>query len=461
MNCKLFTRLSGRRLVETLAKTIWMAAIFFLVVPNSLIGVARASAGDLAAGFGLGGKVITDFSSNIDVAAAVAVYPDGRIVLAGSSQSTDNYLDTDLALARYNPDGSLDQTFGNGGLVTTDLNEYESSRAVAIQPDGKIVLAGTISRSNGTQDFVVVRYNEDGTLDSSFGQDGVVTTDFYNTMDFAADMAITPNGEIVVAGTIHWSIPKSDFAIARYRSNGELDETFGSDGKVTFGLESAHEFLAAMALSSKGEIVLVGDTITPQPEVYNSDCIVVRLNRDGSPDASFGDDGMVITDFTSVDMTGDVALTPGGEIIVVGTVEPSPPPKFDFVVARYDRHGNLDPSFGTGGHVFTDFSMRDDFAFAVAVRPNGKIVVAGKSGLVIGSSQNDFALARYERDGTLDQSFGSSGIVTTDFSSYTDEAAAVTILPSGRIIVAGLTWDARIQPFSPSRDFALAAYESR
>src|SRR4026209_1032754 len=101
MNCKLFTRLSGRRLDETLAKTIWMAAIFFLVVPNSLIGVARASAGDLAAGFGLGGKGITDFSSNIDVAAAVAVYPDGRIVLAGSSQSTDNYLDTDLALARY------------------------------------------------------------------------------------------------------------------------------------------------------------------------------------------------------------------------------------------------------------------------------------------------------------------------------------------------------------------------
>jgi uncharacterized delta-60 repeat protein len=461
MNWKLFTRLSRRRLDETMAKTILMAAIFLLVVPNYLTGVARASAGDLVDGFGSDGKVITDFSSNIDVAAAIAVYPDGRIVLAGYSQSTDNYLETDIALARYNPDGSLDETFGNGGLVTTDLNEYESATAIAIQPDGKIVVSGTISRADRTNDFVVVRYHEDGTLDSSFGQDGVVTTDFDNTMEFAADMAITPNGEIVVAGTIFWSIPQSDFAIARYKSNGDLDETFGSDGKVTVGLESAHETLAAMALNPRGEIVLAGDTITPQPEVFNSDLALVRLNRDGSPDASFGVDGMVITDFTSVDMSGDVALTSGGEMIVVGTVEPLPG-KFDFVVARYNRHGSLDPSFGTAGRVITDFSLRDDFAFSVAVRPNGTIVVAGKSVPNPNLVQfEDFAIARYKRDGNLDQSFGSSGLVTTDFSSYTDEIQAVTILPSGRIIAAGLTWDPTIDPISPSRDFALAEYESR
>jgi uncharacterized delta-60 repeat protein len=459
MNWKLFVRVSGRRSELTLTKIIWLAVIF-LLVPNSLTGVARASAGDLVAGFGSGGKVITDFSGNIDVAAAVAAYPDGRIVLVGSSQSTENYLDTDIALARYNPDGSLDQTFGNGGLVTTDLNEYENARAVAIQPNGKIVVAGSISRSNRTNDFVVIRYNEDGTLDSSFGQDGVVTTDFSNTMDFAEDMAIAPNGEIVVAGTIYWSIPQSDFAIARYKSNGDLDETFGSGGKVTVGLESAHETLAAMVLNPKGEIVLAGETNTPQPEVLNIDLALVRLNRDGNPDASFGVDGMVITDFTAVDMSGDVALTPAGEIIVVGTVQPTPG-KFDFVVARYNRHGNLDPSFGTAGCVITDFSMNDDFASAVDVRPNGKIVVAGKSGFVIGSNQNDFAIARYERDGKLDQSFGSDGLVTTDFSGDTDEATGVTILPSGRIIVAGLTWDARSQPFNPSRDFALAEYEGR
>jgi uncharacterized delta-60 repeat protein len=461
MNSKLSARLSRRRSDRKLTKIIWLAAIFLLVVPNYLTGVARASAGDLVAGFGLGGKVITDFSSNIDVAAAVAVYPDGRIVLAGSSQATNNYLDTDIALARYNPDGSLDQTFGNGGLVTTDLNEFESARAVAIQPDAKIVVAGTISRADRTNDFVVIRYNEDGTRDFSFGHDGLVTTDFYNSHDLVSDMAITPKGEIVVAGGIYWSTANSDFAVARYKSNGDLDLTFGSGGKVTFGLESAQESLAAMAVSSKGEIVLVGDTITPQPEVYNSDCIVVRLNRDGSPDASFGVDGRVITDFSAVDMLSDVALTPDGDIIAVGTVEPFPPPRFDFVVARYDRHGNLDPSFGTGGRVFTDFLMRDDFAFAVAVRPNGKIVVAGRAGFVMGSSQNDFALARYERDGTLDQSFGSGGLVTTDFSAYTDEAMAVTILPSGRIIVAGLTWGATNQPFNPSRDFAVAEYEGR
>ena len=461
MNWKSFTRLRRRSSDRTRTKIIWLAAIFLLAIPNYLISVARASAGDLVAGFGLGGKVITDFSSNIDAARAVAVYPDGRIVLAGSSESATNYLVTDIALARYHPDGSLDQTFGDGGLVTTDLNELETSNAVAIQPDGKIVVAGSISRLDRTHDFLVIRYNEDGTLDSSFGQGGVVTTDFYNTMEFAADMAITPNGEIVVAGTIYWGLPRIDFAIARYKANGDLDETFGSSGKVTFGLESAQESLSAMALSSKGEIVLVGDTITPQPEVFNIDCIVVRLNRDGSPDASFGVDGRVITDFSAVDRFSDVALTSKGEIVAVGTVEPLSPPRFDFVIARYDRHGSLDQSFGTGGVVFTDFSVRDDFAFSVAVRPNGRIVVAGTSGNVIGSNENDFALARYERDGNLDQSFGSDGLVTTDFFGDTDEVKAIAILPSGRIIAAGLTWYRRNDPFFPSRDFALAEYEWR
>lgn len=457
MNSQVSTRLSRRPSVRT--KIIWLAAVFLLVVPNYRTGVARASAGDLVAEFGLGGKVTTDFSSNIDVPAAVAIYPDGRIVLAGSARSENNYLDTDIALARYNPDGSLDQTFGNGGLVTTDLKEFEKANAVAIQPDGRIVVAGYISRSDWSNDFLVIRYNEDGTLDSSFGQDGVVTTDFFNTDDFAADMALTRNGEIVVGGTISWNIPKSDFGIARYKSNGDLDETFAFGGKVAVGLDNLDESLAAMVLNPKGEIVLAGQANTASEGSPNFDFVLTRLNRDGSPDGSFGIGGSVTTDFTVVDSLRDVTLTPNGEIIVVGTVEPSPW-KFDFVVARYDRHGNLDPSFGTAGRVITDFSM-NDFAFSVAVQPNGKIVVAGRSGVVVGSTQNDFALARYERDGNLDQSFGSGGLVTTDFSRNTDEATAVTILPSGRIIVAGLTWDVTTEPFSPSRDFALAEYEAR
>lgn len=460
MNSKLSTRLSGRRSELTLTKIILLAAIFLFVVPNYLTTVARASAGDLVAGFGSDGKVVTDFSSKIDAARAVAVYPDGRIVLAGSSESPDNYLDTDIALARYNPDGSLDQTFGNGGLVTTNLNESEYANAVGIQPDGKIVVVGSIYSSTGSHDFLVVRYNEDGTLDSSFGEGGFVTTDFDNTWTFAADMAITPNGEIVVGGERFAFGQDSDFAIARYKSNGDLDETFGSGGKVVTGSTTIHESVRAMVVNAKGEIVLAGDTNTAEPGNLNYDFLLARFDRDGNVDASFGVDGLVFTDFSAVDSLGDIALTPDGDIIAVGTVQVLPG-RFNFGVARYDRHGNLDPSFGTAGRVITDFSMNDDFAFAVAVRPNGKIVVAGTSGYVIGSSQNDFALARYDRNGNLDQSFGSGGLVTTDFAGHTDEVTAIAILPSGRIIAAGLMWDARTQPFSPSRDFALAAYESR
>ena len=461
MDSKLLTRLSRRRSDRTRTNIMWLAAIFLFLVPNYLTGVARASAGDLVAGFGLGGKVTTDFYSNYDFALAVATYPDGKVLLAGYSRSTTENFDYDIALARYNPDGSLDQTFGNDGLVKTDFNEIESASAVAIQPDGKIVVAGSISRSNGSSDFAVVRYHDDGTLDSSFGEDGLVTTDFYNTLDFAADLALTPNGEIVVAGTVWWRTEflDSDFAMARYDSDGNLDMTFGDHGKVTVHSE-IHDNLTAMVVNPKGQIVLAGERTTVPGEGFNIDFVLVRFNRDGSPDASFGIDGRVITDFSAVDTLSDLALTPDGDIIAVGTVEPSSA-RFDFVVARYNRNGSLDPSFGTAGSVITDFSMSDDFAFSVAVRPNGKIVVAGRTRINTAGIFEDFALARYERDGNLDQSFGSGGLVTTDFSGHIDEARAVAILPSGRIIVAGQRWDPTNQPFSPSVDFALVEYEWR
>ena len=257
----------------------------------------------------------------------------------------------------------------------------------------------------------------------------------------------------------YWNVRDVDLAIARFKSNGHLDETFGSGGKVVAGSTTIWESVRAMVVNAKGEIVLAGHLNT-KPGILNYDFLLARFDRDGNVDASFGLNGWVITDFTVVDWLLDIALTPQGEIIAVGYGEPTPG-AFDFVVARYDRHGNLDPSFGPAGWVITDFWMRDDIPFAVAVRPNGKIVVAGRSGFPTDSNTDDFALARYERDGTLDQSFGSGGLVTTDFSGNTDEVRAVTILPSGRIIVAGETWDSRNRPFSPSRDFAVAEYEGK
>jgi len=458
MYSELRQRLNKLRSGRTLKKISWLAALFLFVIPNCMTGVARASAGDLVAGFGEGGKVTTDFYGNYDFAFAVATYPDGKVLLAGYSRSTTEDFVYDMALARYNADGTLDQTFGNGGLVKTDFNEIENAHAVAIQPDGKIVVAGSISSSNGS-DFAIVRYHHDGTLDSSFGQGGLVTTDFYNTLDFAADLAIAPNGQITVAGTIYWMTEfiDSDFGMARYDSDGNLDESFGDGGKVIVHSD-IHDNLSAMALNAKGQIVLAGETTTVSGPGLNIDFGLMRFNRDGSLDTSFGDDGRVTTDFTVVDSLTDIALTPDGGIVAVGTIEPSST-QFDFAVARYDRNGRLDPSFGTGGRVSTDFSMSDDFAFAVAVRPNGKIVVAGKSRINAAGFYDDFAVARYNRDGTLDQTFGTGGLVTTDFAGNTDEPRAVAILPSGRIVVAGQRWDATTQPIHPSVDFALAEYE--
>jgi uncharacterized delta-60 repeat protein len=424
-------------------------------------GVAAGAAGDLDPSFGSGGKVLTDVTSGDDFATSVAIdksrcgsgkaacgAPSLKFVAAGTSGAGGS---ADFSLARYKSNGSLDPSFGNGGKVLTNFGAGGSAAAygAVVQPDGKIVAAGNTS-VDGNPDFGLARYKSNGSLDPSFGTGGKVRTDFASSSDDRAfALALQPDGKIVVGGSSTAGGGSADLALARYNANGSLDASFGSGGKVLtdFGSSSA-DAAFALALQSDGKIVTAGYSTASG----NLDFGLARFNANGSLDASFGSGGAVVTDFSSPssDQAFALALQPDGKILAAGdsAIDEG---LDDFALARYDIDGSLDASFGSGGKVLTDFGSSSlDYARAVALLPDGRIVAVGLSEA---GGSDDFALARYTPSGALDTSLGSGGTVLTDFgSSSHEEAWDLVLQPDGRIVAAGDS-DA-----GGTFDFALARY---
>ncbi len=352
--------------------------------------VALAAPGDLDPSFGTGGTVITSFGGT-DVASAVVIQPDGKLVVAGRTNIAGN---TVFALARYNPNGSLDPAFGTGGLVTTDFGSTDQAFAVALQADGKIVTAGRRG-----SDVIVARYNADGSQDTLFGSNGRVITNFGAT-ELALALVLQPDGKIVVAGRTNKPTPNGnfDFALARYESTGTVDITFGTAGLVTTDFGGSVDRAFAMALQPDGKLVVAGDS--------DANFALARYNSDGSLDSSFGAGGKVVTSFGGTDQASAVILQPDGKIVVAGQTDTGV--SIDFALARYMPDGSLDGAFGSGGRVTTNFTgTSDDLGSAVALQFDGKIVVGG-------TSDDNFALARYTPGGVLDTTFGSAGTVTTN-----------------------------------------------
>ena len=317
---------------------------------------------------------------------------DGRIVVAGFSIVIGGPTGVDFALARYNPDGSLDASFGSSGLVTTDFASLDDiGFALLIQADGRIVVAGGAHSGAPTgADFALARYNPDGTPDVSFGNGGLVTTDFTSGNDAAAAIAMQADGRIVVAGTSNTFPTGDDFALARYNPDGSLDASFGNGGLVTTDFASLDELGLALAIQADGRIVVAGGTGSVFPAI--EDFALARYNPDGTLDTSFGSGGLVTTDFGSqLEFAQALAVQADGRIVAAGGTAVNRPPLFfdDFALARYHGNGDLDLSFGIGGLVTTDLGSSSDHAHALAIQADNKIVVAGYTSRV--GTGNDFA----------------------------------------------------------------------
>jgi len=244
----------------------------------------------------------------------------------------------------------------------------------------------------------VLRYNLDGSLDSTFGVNGIVITDFSGNDDIARGIVIQGDNQIVVAGG-----SGDDFAIARYNSDGSLDSTFGIGGKVTTDFFGGNDRGSDIALQSDGRIVVAGQVETQAGNQTTLDFGLARYNTDGSLDSSFGLGGMTTTDFLGqADFAFAVTIQSNGRIVAAGGATIAGAPFTDFAVARYETNGSLDQSFGIGGKVMTDFFGRNDFAYDVVIQIDGRIVAAGQAELVQGGVvQQDFALARYLGDPPL------------------------------------------------------------
>lgn len=404
----------------------------------SAVGVAVAAAGDLDPTFGSGGKVVTDFVGGFDTAYALTIQSDGKIVVAGQASS-------DFALARYNRDGSLDAGFGSAGKITTDFFGGEDAAfSVAVQNDRKIVVAGFATKIGlETRDFALARYESSGSLDMSFGMGGKVTTDFFGDIDEAHGVVVQSDGKIVTAGQAR-GINPFDFALARYDLYGSLDTNFGLGGKVVTNFGNNNTSLAAkLLLQNDGMALAVGgrwDSLT------DYDFALARYNGNGSLDTTFGSGGVVSTTITgNEDVAFGVTLDANGKIIVAGRGS-SNNVVGDFALARYEPDGSLDTSFGSSGKIITDFFGGRDEASSIALQSDGKIVAGG----VAASASLDFAVARFNTDGSLDASFGMGGKITTDFSGQFDAALAIAIQSDNKVVAAGIS----------NGDFALARYNA-
>jgi uncharacterized delta-60 repeat protein len=417
---------ASRLVTRALRQGVMGLLVGLLLLPA---GSVAQEAGDLDASFGVGGKVITDFAGNNDEGKAVALQPDGKIVLVGSASDLVTG-GTGFGVARYLPGGDLDATFGEDGLVTTRFESDALAQAVELQPDGRIVVAGYIV---GDTNFgsALARYLPNGDLDATFGEDGLVTTDISAPV-YA--VVLQPDGKIVAIGGM---------TLARYSADGTLDTTFGDEGLVTIDFEQV-----AAALQLDGKIVTAGSGFNPTSSQYEFE--LARYLPDGTLDTTFGIDGRVTTDAGGSGSASGMALQPDGKIVTVGSIFNVATSHRDFALVRYLPDGMLDTTFSGDGRVTTDFGGPSQ-ALAVSLQRDGRIVAAGHALFT------DFALARYLPDGALDTTFSGDGLVTTGFGTDSSSYASDLIIQSdGRLVAGG----AATMTGEGGFDFALARYES-
>jgi uncharacterized delta-60 repeat protein len=414
-----------------------LAVVGLLAWQVAVAAPAHASPGDLDPSFGTGGKVVTDIAGQLDEAFAVAVQAGGKLVAAGRADESDVSALGDFALVRYLPDGALDPGFGVSGKVKLDFTGTggdDQVNALAVQSDGKLVAAG-----HALDDWALARFMPDGTLDPSFGAGGKVATALGGQI---RALAMQADGKLLTAG-----VAGSDFALARYLPDGSLDAGFGTGGIVR--TEFPGVFFAeahALAVQGDGKLVAAGSAGAAA-------FALARYNADGTLDPRFGNGGIVSTAFGGfVNEANAVAVQENGKIVAAGQNFGA---TSDFALARYRTNGTRDPDCGIGGMVTTGFAA-GGIAAGLVVQADGKLVAAGTAD--IGTGQGlDFALVRYRPNGSLDPNFGIGGEVTTDFGGGIDRANALIMQADGRLVAAGSPNNF----FGFGSDFGLARYLRR
>ncbi len=407
-----------------------------------------SQAGSLDSSFGTGGKVVTSINSGADKAYAVALQMDGKIIVAG--MTTNASTGKDFACLRYNSNGTLDSTFGTNGVVTNDVQTGSDDviYSVAIQSDGKIILAG-YSDDGSNKNAALIRLNTNGTLDTSFGTSGKVLTDFITgRADEIKTVKIhSLTGNIIVGGTSSVTSTNSQAVIARYTSAGLLDTTFNITGKVLLanasGSGTYFNVIEDLGLKSNGKISAIG-WINQQGLSWSANYYGCRLNSNGTMDTSFSTDGLIVT---NGGFNGDdkafSMILNSDDSILYSGGGYLSTLEYDYFLGLFDSTGST-----AVGKAFFDYgSLVKDISYGMGIDSTGKIVLAGSN--VTSVTSSTFGVARVNADYSIDTTFGTAGKVTTTFSTNTtNEAFDMTIQTDDKIIAVGYT----------GNDFAIARY---
>jgi len=394
--------------------------------------VQYLASGTLDTGFGFNGKVISDLgTSSKDMVYDFTLQSDEKIMLIGSSDMIGS---SDFALIRYDAQGLPDTSFGVNARVMTDIGtgSADTLSSIKLQTDGKIILGGYSNTNiNGNYDFALMRYNTSGSIDTTFGSNGKITTDLNsNSSDYITNLEIQNDGKIVAAGYSTMT-NTSHVSLVRYLDTGVLDASFGVNGKINTEINSQSiDKVNAMIIQPNGKILITGSTRIG----LNSDFILIRYTSLGVLDSNFGTNGVVITDIgtNTWDEAYSLQLQTQGKILVAGISNTNG--NQDFTIVRYNNNGTLDTTFGNNGKVITNLGG-NDFAYDIQVQKDKKFLIAGTSNA---SGSNDYVIARYLPNGDLDSLFGNNGIVTIDIgNSSNDVADSLKIKDEGEILISG------------------------
>lgn len=387
------------------------------------------AAGALDTSFGNGGGVAIDYRGYNENVGDVLVQPDGKILISGNTNDIRGP-EHDFILARLNPDGSPDVTFGGGdGIAVNHSGPNDHIFALALQADGKIIGVG-----GGGSGFVqFLRYHIDGSLDTTFGSGGIVSIRVPNAQGRGAggatSVAIQPDGKIVAAGTTYGS-DNNDVALLRLNPDGTLDSEFGGGDGIVVSDFTESDYAYSVLLTPQGKILVGG----AQGTFRGHNFAIIRYNADGTLDATFGGgDGLVTTDFGADDQIRDMAFTPDGGVVAVGGLDRRGANDVgDMAIFRTTADGTPMAGFGAQGRVRQNWPLsvtNFEFAYGVVVNAGGTIVVSGSLGAAVG-------LVAFKPNGTRDMTFGSVGLVTSRMPRWID-GRGVALQADGRLVVGG------------------------
>ena len=394
-----------------------------------------------------------------DHAHGVVVTPDGLTIVVGEARPDENSL-VNFALARYLPNGALDASFGDGGKVYTSFSDFNSSAALAatLQSDGKLVVVGLAPNPEAHHEtFAIARYNRDGSLDTTFGDGGGVLTAIWPEIgagpeDRANAVTVDPQGRILVAGETGSFL--FDFAVARYLPDGSLDADFGDGGVVQTDL-GGDDRANSIAVQPDGAILVAGSGwLTGGDQASGAEeFALVRYLEDGSFDFGFGDGGVVVTDFRGGDDRAmKMLVRPDGRIALAGVIQlsggcsPNTCERYGFGMAQYLPDGTLDSSFGSEGKIEPDFIVSSG-AYSAVLMPDGVIALVGHIG------NEDFGLAFVNTAGGPINFADGGEAARIDFTGGSDRAFAAALGPGNSVVLAG---DASTP--DGSFDFGVARY---